>query len=163
MQYTSQSVHRRQRPPFNLLHTLRDALFTGIGVSLAAWILPGLDYGGDTTTLLFVVLLLGVLNALLRPLLIVMALPFVIFTLGLGLLVINALLLWLASGVIPGFLVTDFWNALGGACIIGFVNGFLLLLTGTSRVQVQRPHHRRSRRTPGQRVQRDPDDKVIDI
>lgn len=137
------------------MRALRDGLFTAVGVALAAWILPGLDYEGSGATLAFVVLLLSFLNALLRPFLILMALPFVIFTLGLGVLVINALLLWLASAVIPGFVVTDFWNALGGACIIAIVSGFLLLLTGTSRIQVKRAG-------PQQR-KRPRDDRVIDI
>ena len=65
--------------------------------------------------LLLVAAVLGALNVSLKPLLIFFALPFVIFTFGLGIIVINALLVMLAGAVVPGFEVASFWSPSGAA------------------------------------------------
>jgi putative membrane protein len=68
---------------------------------------------------------LGVLNVLLRPVLILLTLPINILTLGLFTFLINAFLLKMTSGVIPGFDVTGFWSAVLGALVISLVNWLL--------------------------------------
>ena len=73
----------------------------------------------------FAAAVLGILNALFRPILIVITLPINILTLGLFTFVINALLLKMASGVVPGFYVEGFWSAVFGSLIISLVSWLL--------------------------------------
>ncbi|WP_027371254.1 phage holin family protein [Desulfovermiculus halophilus] len=68
---------------------------------------------------------LGILNALFRPVLILVTLPINILTLGLFTFVINAVLLLMVSGVVPGLEVSSFWSALGGALIISLISWLL--------------------------------------
>jgi putative membrane protein len=92
-----------------------------IGVMLATKIIPGIAY--DTgTTLLVVVLLLSFFNVILKPLLVLFTLPFIILTMGLGMIVINALLFLFVGKLVDGFQVSGFWAALGGALIVSVTN-----------------------------------------
>jgi putative membrane protein len=112
-----------------------------LAVLVAVSILPGISYGKPAD--LFVAsLLLGILNAFVRPILLLMALPLLIFTLGLFIFVINALLLCLIDLLLPGFEVKSFWWAFGGAMIISLVSVVLNVLTGNSKgkVQIHRSH-----------------------
>jgi putative membrane protein len=81
---------------------------------------------------------LGLFNAFLKPLLVLFALPFVMMTLGLGILFINALLLLLAAEIVPGFGVDGFFAAFLGALVIGSINLFLGSMVGDSPVQMRR-------------------------
>ena len=92
-----------------------------LGVALAAALIPGIQYTNGTT-LLVVVLLLSFFNAILRPILLLFTLPFIVLTLGLGVLVINALLFLLVGQLVEGFTVAGFWSALGGAIIVSLTN-----------------------------------------
>ena len=86
-------------------------------------------------------LVLGILNTLLRPILMLVALPVLILTLGLFYFVINAFLLYFVGFLLrPHFYVDGFWDAFWGALIIGIVSGILNTLTGTgsSRVKIER-------------------------
>ena len=105
---------------------------------------PRINYGGPAD--LFVAsLLLGVLNAVLRPILMLLTFPILIVTLGLFRFVINALLLLLVGYLLrPHFSVEGFWAAFWGALIISLVSSILNVLTGSRRVRFQRP-----RRPPG--------------
>ncbi len=96
-------------------------LVLAIGVMLATKIIPGIAY--DTgTTLLVVVLLLSFCNVILKPLLVLFTLPFIILTMGLGMIVINALLFLFVGKLVDGFQVSGFWAALGGALIVSVTN-----------------------------------------
>lgn len=75
-------------------------------------------------TALIVAVVIGVINAVLRPILVAVTLPINFVTLGLFTFVINALLIMLAAAVVPGFMVTNFWWALLFSVILGLVNGF---------------------------------------
>ncbi len=75
-------------------------------------------------------LLLGILNAVVRPVLLLLSLPLILLTMGLFLLVINAITLALVGVLIPGFHVDGFWAALFGALLISIVSGVLSLLIG---------------------------------
>jgi putative membrane protein len=79
-------------------------------------------------TALLAGLVLGVVNALLKPLLVVLTLPITVLTLGLFLLVINALLLWLAAAIVPGFRVRGFGPALLGALLLSIFSFGLTLV-----------------------------------
>jgi len=102
-------------------------LFTMLAVALAAYLLEGIHYE-SLTALAFGALVLGILNAILRPVLTLLSLPLVVVTLGLFLLIINAFMLWLTGVIVPGFEVVGFGTALLGGLIISIVN----LFTGKS-------------------------------
>jgi putative membrane protein len=128
-------------------------LITTVAVLVAAHIIPGISYD-RVTDLVVASLLLGVLNAIARPILMVLSLPLVILTLGLFLLVINALLLSFVGWLVKGFHVGGFWSAFFGALVISVVGVVLNTLTGTgnSQVKVSGSVNR------GQQQQRKPDD-----
>lgn len=76
----------------------------------------------------FAAAVLGILNALFRPILLIITLPINVLTLGLFTFVINAILLKMVSGVVPGFYVHGFWSAVFGSIIISLVSWFLTSL-----------------------------------
>lgn len=92
-----------------------------LGVMLATKIVPGIVCS-DGTTLLAVVVLLSFFNAILKPLLVLFALPFIIVTMGLGVVVINALLFLLVGRLVDGFSVAGFWSAVGGSLVVSITN-----------------------------------------
>lgn len=76
-------------------------------------------------TAILAALVLGVVNTVIRPVLIVLTLPITFFTLGLFILIINGLAFWLASFFVPGFTVYGFWGAFWGAIITSLVSWIL--------------------------------------
>jgi len=124
------------RAGFTLTRFLQTWAINSFAVAVAAWLLRGIDYD-RAADLLLAALLLGVLNAFVRPLLLTLALPLLVLTLGFFLFVVNALLLWFVSALVPGFRVESFGWALAGAVIIGFVSLVLHVLTGLHRARIQ--------------------------
>lgn len=104
-------------------------LVLALGVTLAEKLVDGIDCA-DGTTLFVVVVLLSFFNAVLRPILVLFSLPFILLTMGLGLVVINALLFLLVGELVSGFVVDGFWSAFWGALIISMTNFFMTLLMG---------------------------------
>lgn len=95
-----------------------------VAVWVAANIIPGIVY--DNWQSLFVAaLVLGILNSLVKPVLQIVSIPFIIMTLGLFLLVINAILLRMTAWLVDGFHVSGFWPAMGGSLVISIVSMFL--------------------------------------
>jgi putative membrane protein len=90
---------------------------TACGLMLAAWLLEGIELTGPPS-LLFAALVLGVVNAIVRPIMLVLTLPITILTLGLFLLVLNGAMLGLAALLVPGFAIDGFGTALFGAIIV---------------------------------------------
>jgi len=114
-----------------------------LAVLLAVYIVKGIHYQ-NPLDLLAASLLLGIFNAVLRPVLMLLALPLLLFTLGLFTIVINAALLYLVGVLLrPHFYVDGFWSAFWGALIIGFVSLILNTLIGGSsskvRIEKRRP------------------------
>lgn len=104
-------------------------------VLAASWFLDGIHVGGFVSAL-FAAGLLGIMNAFLRPLLIILTLPINIVTLGLFTFVVNAFLLKLVSSLVSGFEVQGFWTAVFGAIIIGGVSWLLnMFIGGRGRVE----------------------------
>lgn len=99
-------------------------LVTAIAVLVAAHLRIGISYQ-DWGALLGASLLLGIINAFVRPVLLLLSLPFIIVTMGLFIFVINALLLMLVSRIVPGFQVPGFWSAFFGAIVISLVSWIL--------------------------------------
>ena len=129
-----------------------------LAVLVAAFVLPGISYDDDWRSLLLASLLLGILNAFVRPLLMVVALPLLVFTLGLFMLVINALLLLLVGQIVHGFEVRDFWSAVLGAIIISVISLVLNTLTGAGKSRIKIRRHQRPPNRPD-----DGNGPVIDV
>jgi putative membrane protein len=90
-----------------------------------AYLFPNLMRVDTIWAALGAAILLGVVNAVIRPIFILLTLPLTILTLGLFLLVINALLLWMVSGLVGGFQVNGFWGAFFGSLLISFISWIL--------------------------------------
>jgi putative membrane protein len=108
-----------------------------------------ISYGDKIGNLLIASLLLGILNAFVRPILMLLALPLLVYTLGLFMFVINALLLEFLSLLLPFFHVDSFGYAFLGALIIGIISLCLHLLTGTANITVTRQRPPDDRRGGG--------------
>jgi putative membrane protein len=120
-----------------------------IGVVLATKLVPGIKCD-DGAALIAVVLLLSFFNAILKPLLVLFTLPFILLTMGLGVVVINALLFLFVGKLVGGFHVAGFWPAVGGALIVSVTN---IVLSGFVRTQTK-PAEAPAKKKP---------DDVIDI
>ncbi|MCL4273304.1 MAG: phage holin family protein [Anaerolineales bacterium] len=96
------------------------------GLYAAIWIVPGINFIGDWTGILWIALIFGLLNALVRPLLKFLTCPLIILTLGLFTIVVNTLMLMLTSSVGQSlgiaFMVDGFWSALLGSLVISLVS-----------------------------------------
>jgi len=99
-----------------------------LGVTLATKLGIGIRCE-DGATLILVVLLLSFFNAILKPLMLLFTLPFIILTMGLGVVLINALLFFWAGSLVEGFYVADFWAALWGAVVVSLTNLVVSVLT----------------------------------
>ncbi|MGH7997659.1 MAG: phage holin family protein, partial [Opitutaceae bacterium] len=100
-----------------------------LGVTLATKIVPGIRCDG-AGTLLAVVILLTVFNAVLKPLLVIFTLPFILVTMGLGIVFINALLFLFAGRLVGGFHVSGFGAAFFGSLVVSITN---LVISGLMR------------------------------
>ncbi|HEX7118841.1 MAG TPA: phage holin family protein [Longimicrobiales bacterium] len=109
-------------------------LISAAALWVAEAIIPGIDYDGGLVGLLGVALIFGLVNAVIRPILVVLTCPLVLLTLGLFLFVLNAFLLWLtgefASALGIDFRVEGFWAALLGGIVIGLVSTLLNVFVG---------------------------------
>lgn len=92
-----------------------------------AYLLPGVQVDGFFYALI-AALVLGLVNTLVRPLLILLTLPVTVLTLGLFLFVLNGLLFWFAGSVLQGFVVSGFWAGLMGALLYSVISYLLSLL-----------------------------------
>lgn len=115
-------------------------IISTVAVLVATYVVPGIKFD-RWQDLLVATLVLGLLNSFLRPLLMLLSLPLLIFTLGLFTIVINAVLLLLVSALLGDhFRVNGFWSAFWGALVISIVSLLLNSITGTgdARVSVRR-------------------------
>jgi putative membrane protein len=105
---------------------------------VAVWLLDGLDFSGEWWKFLLVAVAFSLVNSYVRPILRIITFPITMLTLGLFLLVINALMLLLVGAISDqlalGFTVADFWSALLGAIIISIVGWILSMVVGASRM-----------------------------
>ena len=116
-----------------------------LAVLVAVHMVPGIHFKDESLWTPFVTsLVLGILNAFIRPVLMLLALPLLIFTLGLFTLVINALLLYFVSFLMGNYFAVDsFGAAFLGALVISIVSLLLNLITGSSSARVRFQHRRR--------------------
>ena len=111
-------------------------LVVALGLWLASELVPGIEVHG-LWTLLGAALLLGIVNAVVRPLLVILTLPITLLTLGLFLLVINAAMLGLVAWMFDGFSIAGFWPALFGSIVVGLTGWFASWFIGPrGRIEV---------------------------
>lgn len=99
-------------------------LINALAVYATAHLLQGIHIKSFGAAIL-VALVLGLVNAILRPVMVFFSIPFIILTLGLFLLVINALLLQLSASIVGGFSIDSFWWAVGGSVVISLISWML--------------------------------------
>jgi putative membrane protein len=112
-----------------LIGLLTRIVVVALGLWLASQIVPGVHVR-DLETLVLAALLLGMVNAVIRPILILVTLPLTLLTLGLFILVINAALFGLVSVCLHGFVVQGFLAAFWGALVVSLVSWFAALFIG---------------------------------
>lgn len=124
-----------------------------IAVALAAWIVEGISVDG-TSASIGAALMLGIFNAFVRPILLLLSAPLILVSLGLFILVINAVLLMLVPTFVPGFHVAGLGSAIWGAIIIGFISWLssAFFRGSDGRVHIL-THHGQVRRVQGRVVQ----------
>jgi len=97
-------------------------LFNGLGIWIAARLSTSITYDDSVVVILVAALLFSIVNAIIRPVVVVLTLPAILLTLGLFMLVINALMVLLVSALYPPFVVSGFGSAVVAAIIIWIVN-----------------------------------------
>ncbi len=106
------------------MKTIIHFVVSALAILITAYILPGVHVDGFFAALVLAVVL-GAVNAILRPVLIILTLPISILTLGLFVLVINGALVMLATYIVPGFTVASFWSALLFGIVLAIVSSVL--------------------------------------
>ena len=99
-------------------------ILNAVALLVVAYVLPGVVVASFGSAML-AALVLGLINMLVKPVLILLTLPITVVTLGLFLLVLNALMFWMAGSMLKGFQVNGFWWAVGGAILYSLISGFL--------------------------------------
>ena len=108
----------------SMLRFLTHWLTTALALGVASWILPGVEVT-SLAALAVASVVLGFVNAVVKPILVLLTLPFTVVTLGLFYLVVNGLAFGIAAALVPGFLVHSFWSAIVGAFLVGLVSWFV--------------------------------------
>lgn len=109
----------------NFMGFIIKVLVTGLAVWVAAYVLPGVQLENDARTIIIVALVLALLNAIIKPILVVLTIPVTIVTLGLFLLVINALMVVWTSKLVDGFKIDGWITALLFSLIVSVVSSIL--------------------------------------
>ncbi|MFT7238919.1 MAG: putative membrane protein [Cyclobacteriaceae bacterium] len=107
-------------------------IITAVAVIVVSYLLPGVSVDGFFTAFI-VAIVLSLLNVTVKPLLIILTIPLSILTLGIFLLVINAVMILLADSIMPGFQVNGFWWALLFSLLLSLVNTLLTDLSGSNQ------------------------------
>lgn len=100
---------------------LARVLLNALAIGVAAWLVPGVQLAGPGPAIVAGILL-GFVNALVRPILILLTLPFTLLTLGLFLFIVNAICFALTAALVPGFDLTGFFAAFFGALVVTLVS-----------------------------------------
>lgn len=109
---------------------LLSILANAVALFATAWVVPGITFGGSWVQLLVAGALFGLLNAIVRPVVLLLSLPALVLTLGLFYFVLNGLLLWGFSKLMPGYNVDGLWAGILGSLVIMVVNWVVGALFG---------------------------------
>ena len=104
------------------MRALAQIVLNGVGILLAAYLVPGIDYQGGLLYLLLAGLIMGLVNLLVKPLVTLLSLPFIVLTLGDFFLVINGLMLYLAAFLLSGLTVEGCLPAILGGIVLALFN-----------------------------------------
>ncbi len=104
------------------MRALAQIVLNGVGILLAAYLVPGIDYQGGLLYLLLAGLVMGLVNLLVKPLVTLLSLPFIVLTLGVFFLVINGLMLYLAAFLLSGLTVEGCLPAILGGIVLALFN-----------------------------------------
>ncbi len=107
------------------MHTVLKFLGTAAAVYLTVYMVPGVTVSGGWTSILLVALVWSVITMVIRPVLTILTLPITLITFGLFSFVLNAVLFWAMTLIVPGFIVSGFWAALLGALVLSIVSWFI--------------------------------------
>jgi putative membrane protein len=147
----------RNAPKFAYRAAMRHFVFrwlvTTVGVMVAAAFIKGIRY--DTTgALIAAALLLGILNAFVRPILLILGAPLILLTLGIFILLVNGLMLYWVPGIVSGFHVDGYGTAFWGAIVVGIISWLLSAFFRGSdgRVHVL-THHIQLKRVQGRVIE----------
>ena|SRR5258708_39179224 len=99
-------------------------IVSALAILVTAYLLPGVHVSSFSAAFV-AALVLGIINAFIKPLLLILTLPINILTLGLFTLVVNALVIILTANLVPGFKVDGFWWALFFSIVLSIINSFL--------------------------------------
>jgi putative membrane protein len=149
--YPGQFFKQQRRPKYDVIS---QTLVDHHGGGLAGGEHRAGIHSDTSSGLLLAALALGLLNAFVRPVMVVLSLPLVIFTLGLFMLVINALLLWSVGLVLKDFHVDSFGAAFWGSLIISLTSLVLNSLTKSGSSRVEFPHRQTAAASPARRRRR---------
>jgi putative membrane protein len=132
-------------------------IITTAAIMFTAWLLPGIEVDG-TGASIGAALLLGILNAFVRPVLLLLSAPLILLTMGLFILVVNALMLYWVPTFVPGFRVHGFGSAFWGAMVIGIVSWLLsAFFRGSDGRVYALTHHSHPKRVTGRVI--DPNER----
>jgi len=106
------------------MNTIINLLIKSLAVFIAAYLIPGINVENFFTAVV-VAIVLGIINTLIKPIILILTLPINIMTLGIFTFVINGLLIILTSKLVPGFFVSSFWTAISFSIVLFIVNWFL--------------------------------------
>jgi len=128
-------------------------LVTTVGVMVAAAFIPGIRYD-STASLVGAALLLGLLNAFVRPVLLILGAPLILLTLGIFILIVNGLMLYWVPSIVRGFHVDSYGSAFWGAIVVGLISWVLSAFFRGSdgRVHVL-THHTQIKRVEGRVIE----------
>jgi putative membrane protein len=127
-----------------MVYLILRVMINALSIAAAIKIIDGITFTGEWWKMIIIGAVFGIVNALLKPLMMLFTLPLIIFTLGLFTLVVNAVLLILTAKLSGpfnlGLHIDGFWSAFWGALIVSIVSMFLSWITGVKRIKVE--HHR---------------------
>jgi putative membrane protein len=132
------------------------------GVATASFLSDGIHFE-SASNLILAVLFISLLNVFLKPILLLFGLPFIMMTLGLGILFINALIFALAGYLVPGFHVLGFGAAFWGAFIVSLTTLFVNVMLSRPKITVKKSQSRAPRAAGGAKEYRGKLDDVIDV
>jgi putative membrane protein len=103
-------------------------LVNALAFWLSSVLLSGVSFGGSWWVIALAVVVFSFVNTFIKPVVTILSLPAIIFSLGLFYLVVNGLMLWLVSALVPGFQLAGLWTAIGMGLIVSLTNWFFHLL-----------------------------------
>lgn len=128
-------TYETRKNPGLFVRILATGFVCFLGLLVASW-LDLVTYGENILNLVIAALVLAAANLLIRPFFMILSIPFIVFTLGLFIWLINAFMLWVTDLLVPPFDLVSFWRTIGAAFILWIAN---MLLGGVMRDFIEKP------------------------